>query len=157
MRLPNRPIIMYVGGQMMGRILAIDYGRRRVGLAVTDPLGITAQGLPTLEVDSAEGIIAWVKENRQEWEVERIIMGLPRALSGGMGAMAEEVTAFADRLRQETHLPVVLIDERMTSREAHATFAQGGKKLKGRKGSIDRIAAVLLLQHYLEMTNPPGA
>jgi putative Holliday junction resolvase len=141
----------------MGRILAIDYGRRRVGLAVTDPLGITAQGLPTLEVDSSEGIIASVNENREEWEVERIIIGLPRALSGGMGAMAEEVTEFAERVRRETHLPVELVDERLTSREAHATFALGGKKLKGRKGSIDRIAAVLLLQHYLEMTKPPGA
>jgi putative Holliday junction resolvase len=140
----------------MGRTLAIDYGRRRVGLAVTDPLNITAQGLPTLEVNSPDDIIEWVAAHRGEWELERVIVGLPRALSGGMGAMADEVTGFAARLRQKTKLPVELIDERMTSREAHATFAQGGKKLKGRKGSIDRIAAVLLLQHYLEMTNPPG-
>jgi len=139
----------------MGRTLAIDYGRRRVGLAVTDPLNITAQGLPTIEVKSSADIIAWVIEHRQEWEVERIILGLPRSLSGGMGAMAEEVTEFAEQLREKTQLPVELIDERLTSREAHAIFALGGKKLKGRKGKIDRIAAVLLLQHYLELTNPP--
>jgi len=139
----------------MGRILAIDYGRRRVGLAVTDLLNITAQGLPTIEVDSPADIITWVIEHRQEWEVERIVMGLPRSLSGGMGAMADEVTEFAEQLREKTQLPVELLDERLTSREAHAIFAQGGKKLKGRKDKIDRIAAVLLLQHYLELTNPP--
>jgi len=139
----------------MGRTLAIDYGRRRVGLAVTDLLNITAQGLPTIEVDSPADIITWVIEHRQEWEVERIVMGLPRSLSGGMGAMADEVTEFAEQLREKTQLPVELLDERLTSREAHAIFAKGGKKLKGRKDKIDRIAAVLLLQHYLELTNPP--
>ena len=69
--------------------------------------------------------------------------------------MANEVVAFANVLRERTKLPVELIDERLTSREAHATFAQAGKKLKGRKEAIDRISAVLLLQHYMEMKSPP--
>jgi putative Holliday junction resolvase len=140
----------------MGRILAIDYGRRRVGLAVTDPLNITAQGLPTLKINNLGEIIDWVRDHREDWEIERIILGLPRSLSGELGPMAEEVTEFSHRLQEETKLPVELVDERFTSREAHATFARAGKKLKGRKDKIDRIAAVLLLQHYLEMTSPPS-
>lgn len=139
----------------MGRVLAIDYGRRRVGLAVTDPLGLTAQGLPTLVINHWEDILDWVRANRGEWEIEKVIVGLPRSLSGGMGPMANEVVEFANVLRERTKLPVELIDERLTSREAHATFAQAGKKLKGRKEAIDRISAVLLLQHYMEMKSPP--
>ena len=135
--------------------MAIDYGRRRVGLAVTDPLGLTAQGLPTLVINHWEDILDWVRANRGEWEIEKVIVGLPRSLSGGMGPMANEVVAFANVLRERTKLPVELIDERLTSREAHATFAQAGKKLKGRKEAIDRISAVLLLQHYMEMKSPP--
>jgi len=141
----------------MGRILAIDYGRRRVGLAVSDPLGLTAQGLPTLLVNRWEDIITWVTANRGEWEIEQIIIGLPLSLSGEMGPMAREVADFARVLRKTTTLPVELVDERLTSREAHAVFAQGGKKLKGRKEAIDRISAVLLLQSFLDRHSPPAA
>ncbi len=139
----------------MGRILAIDYGRRRVGLAVTDPLGITAQGLPTLLIDSPNDVIGWIDEHRGELEIERVVMGLPRSLSGHTGPMAEEVTVFAEHLREQTQLPVELVDERLTSRQAQATFASSGKKLKGHKETIDKIAAILILQHYLEI-NPPN-
>ena len=140
----------------MGRILAIDYGRRRVGLAVTDPLNITAQGLPTLLIKTPQDIIDWVLNQREEWEIEQIVLGLPRSLSGELGPMAEEVTEFSHRLREGTKLPVELVDERFTSREAHAAFAQSGKKLKGHKDKIDRIAATLLLQQYMDMTSPPS-
>ena len=85
-----------------------------------------------------------------EQEFEKIVLGLPRSLSGGEGPMAQEVNEFAQQLEQQTDLPVVLVDERMTSSEAHATFAQSGKKLKGNKETIDKIAAVIILQHYLE-------
>lgn len=142
----------------MGRILAIDYGRRRVGLAISDPMKIVAQGLPTLIINSPKNIIDWVIAQREEREIERIVLGLPRSLSGELGPMAEEVTEFARRLKKKTQLPVELIDERLTSRQAHAVFAQAGKKLKGRKEAIDKISATLLLQHYLETINPsmPG-
>jgi len=139
----------------MGRILAIDYGQRRVGLALSDPLKMIAQGLPTLIINSPQDIINWVCAQKEEREIDRIVLGLPRSLSGEMGPMAREVVDFSGRLAEETKLPVELVDERLTSRQAHATFAQGGKKLKGRKEAIDRIAAVLLLEQYLETLNPP--
>jgi putative Holliday junction resolvase len=138
----------------MGRILAIDYGRRRVGLAVSDPLKITAQGLPTLLIDQPGEIISWVIDQQQQRDIELIVLGLPRALAGGMGAMADEVLEFSRLLAEKTGLPVKLVDERLTSREAHQTFALAGKKLKGRKAVIDKIAATLLLEHYLETINP---
>ena len=138
----------------MGRILAIDYGQRRVGLALSDPLKMIAQGLPTLIINSPQDIINWVCAQKDEQEIERIVLGLPRSLSGKMGLMAREVVDFSGRLAEKTKLPVELVDERLTSRQAHATFAQMGKKLKGRKEAIDRIAAVLLLEQYLETLNP---
>jgi len=141
----------------MGRILAIDYGRRRVGLAISDPLKIIAQGLSTLIIDSPQDIIDWVNAQRTEREIERIVLGLPRSLSGGMGAMAEEVTEFSRRLKKETQLPVELVDERLTSRQAHAAFAETGQKLKGHKETIDQMAAGLLLQQYLESLDRPEA
>ena len=138
----------------MGRILAIDYGRRRVGLEISDPLKLIAQGLPTLIIDAPRDIINWVIAQREKREIEQIVLGLPRSLSGGLGPMAEEVTEFSRQLSEKTRLPVELVDERLTSREAHATFAQAGKKLKGRKEAIDKISAILLLEQYLEIINP---
>ncbi len=134
----------------MGRILAIDYGRRRVGLAVSDPLKLFAQGLPTLLIEKPADIIAWVNNNKEAQEFERIVLGLPRSLSGDQGPMAQEVTEFARQLEDQTQIPVLLVDERMSSSEAHAAFAQSGKKLKGNKETIDKIAAVIILQSYLE-------
>ena len=138
----------------MGRILAIDYGRRRVGLAISDPMKIIAQGLPTLVIDTPTEIINWVIVHQKDREIEHIILGLPRSLSGGLGPMAEEVTEFSHKLEEKTRLPVELVDERLTSSQAHATFAQAGKKLKGRKEAIDKISATLLLEYYLETINP---
>jgi putative Holliday junction resolvase len=138
----------------MGRILAIDYGRRRVGLAISDPMQIIAQGLPTLLINSPRDIIKWVLDQRDAREIERIVLGLPRSLSGGIGPMGEEVTEFSRALEKRVRIPVTLMDERMTSRQAHATFAEAGKKLKGRKEAIDKISATILLQQYLESVNP---
>jgi len=138
----------------MGRILAIDYGRRRVGLAISDPLQMIAQGLPTLHINSPRDIIKWVLDQRDMQDIERIVLGLPRSLSGELGPMANEVTEFARALEKRARLPVELLDERLTSRQAHAAFAEAGKKLKGRKEAIDKISATLLLEHYLETINP---
>lgn len=137
----------------MRRVLAIDYGRRRVGLAISDPLGLTAQGLPTLIIENTSEIIDWVIANREEWAMERIILGLPRSLSGNLGQMAEEVIEFSQLLEKKTRIPVELIDERLTSRQAHVAFAESGRKLKGHKEIIDKMAAMLLLQQYLEMNS----
>ncbi len=125
-----------------------------MGLAISDPLKMIAQGLPTLLIDSPRDIIKWVLEQQEERQIERVVLGLPLSLSGGLGPMGNEVTEFSRALEKKIQIPVELVDERMTSRQAHATFAEGGKKLKGRKEAIDKISATILLQHYLEMINP---
>jgi putative Holliday junction resolvase len=134
----------------MRRVLAVDYGRRRIGLAVSDPLGITAQGLDTLEVRSRNLAAAEVSRVAREREAGEIVVGLPLNMDGTAGPMAEEVRAFAAELEERTGLPVALRDERLTSAAAHRTAREMEVRLRGRKGAIDRMSAVLILQGYLE-------
>lgn len=133
-----------------GRILAIDYGKRRIGLAISDPTGTIATGIGTLEVTSDEDALTRITAGHAEWGYRTIIIGLPIKESGAEGSMAEEVRAFAARLRERTTVEVRLVDERYTSREAERIFHETGKKLKGRKGDIDRLAAEVLLRGYLD-------
>jgi putative holliday junction resolvase len=136
------------------RVLAVDYGRRRIGLAISDPTGTIATGLPTLEVRGASHAIAQIAAIRAELEYDRIVIGLPLRTGGEQGEMAGEVLAFAEKLRVATGVPVLTIDERFTSTEALRMLHQSGRKLKGNKGHVDRLAAEVLLRHYLE-TLPP--
>lgn len=133
-----------------GRILAIDYGSRRIGLAISDPTGTIATGIGTLEVQSDEEALRRIIAGHAEWGYRTIIIGLPVKESGEEGTMAEAVRAFAAQLHERTRVEVRLVDERYTSREAHRIFHQSGKKLKGRKGEIDRLAAEILLRGYLD-------
>jgi len=134
---------------MSGRILAIDYGNRRIGLAITDPLGITAQGLDTLVVGSRKEAMRRVSETIDSWKVTTILLGMPLNMDGTRGERAEEVATLAERLRSSTGLPVILWDERLTSQAAARTMHRLGVKLKGRKRDVDRIAATMMLQEYL--------
>jgi len=133
-----------------GRILAIDYGMRRIGLAISDPTGTIATGIGTLEVTGDEDALTRIAAGHAEWGYRMIIVGLPVTESGHEGTMAEAVRAFAARLQQRTNVEVRLVDERYTSREALRIFHQTGKKLKGRKGEIDRLAAEVLLRGHLD-------
>ncbi|HWO57754.1 MAG TPA: Holliday junction resolvase RuvX [bacterium] len=133
-----------------GRILAIDYGRRRIGLAISDPTGTIATGLGCIEVQNDEEALNRITAGHIEWGFRAIIVGLPISESGVEGPMAAAVRAFAERLRERTRVEVRLVDERYTSREAMRIFHQTGKKLKGRKGEIDRLAAEILLRNYLD-------
>lgn len=133
----------------MGRILAVDYGTRRIGLAVSDPLGITAQGLdaiPGAELSDPVEAIAGLAADRQ---AERIIVGLPLSLSGEAGIAAQKVLEFVERLRQTTDIPVETLDERMTSAGAQAVLKGSGLSQKKRRQAIDSMAAQILLQDYL--------
>lgn len=140
------------GSQSLGgRILAVDYGRRRIGLAISDPTGTIATGLGTVTVRSEADAVAQIIAERKRWEYNRIVVGLPLETSGQAGAMAREVAGFVERLRRACgEIPVVTIDERFTSAEAHRLFHESGRKLKGRKGDIDRLAAEILLRQYLD-------
>ena len=131
------------------RILAIDYGEHRIGMALSDELCIIATGLPTLR--NTSHLIEEILEVTQRSNVARIIVGLPLTLKGDVGTSANAVLGFVERLRQNTGTPVETYDERFTSSLAEDTMRRGGMKrsLRREKGKVDEIAAVILLQDYL--------
>lgn len=138
----------------MPRILALDLGGKNIGLAVTDPLGLTAQGLPTLKRANKRADLARLREVVEALGVERIVVGHPLHLKGFAGARAQEAERFAAWLRRALRLPVELFDERLTSVEAENLLREAGARRfrtrNERKRAIDQIAATLILQSYLE-------
>lgn len=140
---------------MTGRVLAIDYGRRRVGVAISDPTGTIATGLETLLVKRTAEAVNRIAAMREEWEYESIIVGLPLKTSGEPGPMAEEVRGFVEQLKASCGVPVRTVDERFSSTEATRILHQTGKHIKGNKGDVDRLAAELILRQYLDSI--PGA
>ena len=132
-----------------GRILAIDYGARRMGLAVSDPLGITAQGLETLERKNKRTDFARLESVLREYEVREIVLGLPLRMSGETGTQSLKVAEFAESLRQRFQLPVHLWDERLTSAEANRLLREAEVSSRKRAQAVDRMAAVLILQSFL--------
>ncbi|HUU45068.1 MAG TPA: Holliday junction resolvase RuvX [Acidobacteriota bacterium] len=138
-----------------GRTLAVDYGRRRVGLAISDPTGTIATGMETLLVRSAEEAATRIAAERATWEYQKIVVGLPLRTSGEPSEMAGEVMEFVERLRALSGVPVETIDERFSSHEAERMLHATGRHIKGNKAAIDRLAAEVLLRQYLDMR--PGA
>ena len=132
------------------RILAIDFGTKRMGLAVSDALGITAQGLPTLQRTRIADDLEHLRALVEEYSVARVLVGNPVGHRGGETAMSQHVANFAEKLRQRVTCPVDLWDERMTSVEANRTLREAGMSLGKRQKAVDRLAAVLLLQSYLD-------
>jgi putative holliday junction resolvase len=133
-----------------GRILAIDYGGRRMGLAVTDPLGITAQGIETLQRRNKRSDFAYLQRVIREYKVREIVVGLPLKMSGEHGTQSEKAIAFAEELRERSHLPVHLWDERLTSAEANRVLREAELSIQKRAQAVDRMAAVLILQSFME-------
>lgn len=134
----------------MGRILAIDYGQKRTGLAVTDPLQIIANGLTTVPTAQLETfVLDYVKREG----VERIVMGLPRQNSGEYSENMRRITPFVNRLKKVLpDIPVEMVDERFTSVLAHRAMLDAGLKKKDRqnKALVDEISACIILQTYME-------
>ncbi len=136
----------------MARILAIDYGTKRTGLAVTDPLQIIASGLDTLPT---EQVLDFLKKYIATEEVESIVVGEPMHWDGNPAQLAPKIQAFVARLRELfPHLEVFMQDERFTSEDAKKIILQSGAKKKKRqdKALVDKISAILILQEYLEST-----
>jgi len=133
-----------------GRILAIDYGTKRIGLALSDPMHILASGAGTLANDGElfERIVALVRSH----DVTLVVVGMPYAPDGGRGQKAREVGTFIDRLRAALEIPVTTWDESFSSVNARGAMREGGMKRKQRqeKGRVDEMAARLLLQEYME-------
>lgn len=132
------------------RILAVDYGGRRTGLAVSDELGITAQGLDTVVVDDELELPAEVARIAGSLGVERIVIGLPLNMDGTESGMSDKVRTFGEILTREIELPVVFWDERLTSTQAQRVMRDLGMKTRGNKHAVDRISATLMLQEYLK-------
>jgi putative Holliday junction resolvase len=138
------------------RILGIDYGHRRVGLALSDPLGITAQGYGVLENRGERPLLEEIGERIREKDVHAIVIGLPKGLDGSLGKKAAEVLRFAGRLREEFGLPVTCWDERLSTREAERRLLEAGLSHKKRKKKLDVMAAQLILQSFLEAKGHAG-
>ena len=132
------------------RILAIDFGARRIGLAVTDELGLTAQGLPTLHRTNKRNDFDQLRRTIKQYAVGEIVLGLPLRMSGEVGIQAEKVEAFAEELRARFKLPVHLFDERLTSVEANRVLDETEMGNRRRKEVVDQLAAVLILQAFME-------
>lgn len=145
---------------MLFRLLALDLGKKRIGLAVSDPLGITAQGLQTYNRVNLRADLLAIHLEARRLSVSAILMGLPKSLSGLEARQAGWVREFGTKLSERTGLPVVYWDERFTSVEAERVLklerssAAPGKRRLGMKGRVDRLAAVLLLQSYLDAGLP---
>ena len=132
------------------RILSIDLGERRVGLAISDPLGFTAQGMDTLEMKGTKDLLRQLTEICRERGVGEVVIGLPVNMDGSRGPKAKQVEALVPELEKALGVPVKTWDERLTSRQAgRLMIAEGLSRHKQRMQS-DRLAATLILQNYLE-------
>jgi len=132
------------------RILALDLGKKRIGLAISDPLGITAQGLPNLVRTNKRADLAALAELVREREVGLMLMGNPINMKGTEGRQSGWVREFAEAIEQRLGLPVRFWDERLTSVEAGRVLRQSGISIEKRAAAVDRLSAVILLQSYLD-------
>ena len=136
------------------RILGLDYGTKTVGVAVSDALGLTAQAVETItskEENKLRRTCARIEELIREYGVERIVLGFPKHMNNDVGERAEKSLEFRDMLHRRTGLEVIMWDERLTTVEAERTLIESGVRRENRKKHIDQIAAVFILQGYLDM------
>jgi putative holliday junction resolvase len=140
-------------GSAAGRVLAVDYGRRRLGLAISDPLRLTARPLATWIRTNRRHDLARLRRLCREQEVSLIVVGWPLQLAGTQGEMASEAARFAEHVRTDLGIPAELIDERLSSWEAEQTLAEtaGGKSghRDRKRQSLDELAAAVILSDYL--------
>lgn len=135
---------------LRGRVLGLDVGARRIGVAVTDPLGITAQGLDTIQRKNKRTDFAQLESVIRHYEVVELVVGYPLRLSGEIGIQAEKMTLFAAELEKRFQIPVHLFDERLTSTEANRVLRESEISIEKRAKAVDRMAAVLILQSWME-------
>lgn len=137
------------------RILALDLGARRIGVAVSDGLGITAQGLATVERRNRGADLEALRALAERYEAAQWLLGLPRHMSGSEGRQAGLVRAWGGALERHTGMPVVYWDERLTTVEAGRVLRQAGSSRLQTRRAIDRMSAVILLQSYLDARSHP--
>ncbi len=132
------------------RVLGLDVGARRIGVAVSDPLGITAQGIDTLHRRNKKYDLQHLNRVIREYEVKEIVVGLPLRMSGAEGIQAGKTQEFAEELRKRFKLPVHLWDERLTSVEANRLLRETDLSIEKRGRAVDRMAATLILQSWMD-------
>jgi putative Holliday junction resolvase len=132
------------------RVLGLDVGSKTIGMAVSDPLGITAQGLQTIRRQNKRFDFGQLKEVILRYGVTEIIVGYPLRMSGAEGTQAEKMQLFAEELRKYFRLPVHLWDERLTSAQANRVLRDSEMSIKRRGEVVDRLAAVLILQSWMD-------
>ena len=135
------------------RILGLDYGSKTVGVAVSDPLGLTAQGVETIwrkQENKLRQTLARIEELISEYQVERIVLGYPKNMNNTIGERAEKSLEFQQMLERRTGLPVIIWDERLTTVEANRTLMEASVRRENRKQYMDKLAAVFILQGYLD-------
>ena len=132
------------------RVMALDVGSRTIGIAVSDPLGITAQGLPTIRRKNKKTDLSALENLISKYDIREIVVGYPLRLSGAEGTQSEKMARFAETLRKEFELPIHLWDERLTSAEANRVLRESEMSIKRRGEVVDQLAAVLILQNWME-------
>ena len=139
------------------RILAIDYGEKRIGLSVSDPLGLTAQGIDTIQNLNKKQVMTALLKICKDKEVSEVVIGLPVNMNGSLGPKAAEIMNLIPRMEKELGLPIRTWDERLTSRAAGRLMIKEGLSRKRQKEGSDRLAATMILQMFLESrrNNPP--
>ena len=135
------------------RILGLDYGSKTVGVAVSDPLGITAQGVSTIwrkQENKLRQTLAQIGKLVEDYQVERIVLGYPKNMNNTVGERGEDTLSFRDALVRRTGLEVILWDERLTTVASEKVLMESGVRRENRKKVIDQIAASMILQGYLD-------
>ena len=131
------------------RILALDVGKKRIGLAVSDELGVAARGIETLHRTRIRNDLAELQAVCTRWQIGTLLVGRPLHMSGDESRQSEYTREFAERLEKFVSLPVVFWDERLTSAEAERMLREAGANLEQKKKAVDQMSAVLLLESYL--------
>lgn len=132
------------------KYIGVDYGDARIGVSVSDLTGLIAQPVCTINEKNADAGLEKLLKIIKERGAGAVVMGLPKNMDGSEGPRALATKAFAERLRAAAELPVIFFDERLSSVSAHRALAEGGVSGKKRKGLVDKIAAVLILQNFLD-------
>lgn len=132
------------------RILGLDYGDSRIGVAVSDLLGLTAQSVGLIAEKNFDRQVLKVLEYCEEYKAEKIVLGMPKNMNGTIGERGEKTEIFANALKEKIDIPIIFWDERLTTSAAHRTLSESNVSGKKRKGILDKIAAVFILQGYLD-------
>lgn len=134
------------------KILGIDLGEKRIGLALSDSLGITAQGLETIQIKEEQEIYPGIMKIIEEKNVDKLVFGLPKNMNGTLGPQAQKVEKIAKQLEKLSNLPIDFEDERLTTARAEQVLLEADTSRAKRKKVIDRLSAVIILQSYLDRT-----